>query len=161
MADEELGERTPSEFLRYLRELSGERTDALLHRKIFFSRLPSHVRTILVMALDANMVDQVATMVDKILEFSAQPAHGTCLSSEASSIASPSYDVFADKLEGLTRWVNDLCHSSSSSRSRSRSHSTSRTQPGMCWYHTKFAEKACKCIQPFSFKVSENFQGRN
>ncbi|XP_014775824.1 uncharacterized protein LOC106873111 [Octopus bimaculoides] len=104
MADEELGDRTPSEFLRHLRELSGERTDAPLLCKIFFSRLPFHVRTILATALDAYTVDQVATMADKILEFSAQPAHGACLSSEASSIAShkssPSYDVL------LTNWKN-------------------------------------------------------
>ncbi|XP_052829858.1 uncharacterized protein LOC128249674 [Octopus bimaculoides] len=148
MADEELGDRTHSEFLRHLRELSGESTDAPLLRKIFFSRLPSHVRTILATALHTNTVDQVATMADKILEFSTQPAHGACLSSEASSIAShkssPSYDVFADKLEELTRRVNDLCRSKQSfshSRSRSHSHSTSRTQSGMCWYRTKFAGK--------------------
>ncbi|XP_014774470.1 uncharacterized protein LOC106872118 [Octopus bimaculoides] len=160
MADEELGDRTPSEFLRHLRVLSGESTDALLLRKIFFSRLPAHVRTILATALDANTIDQVATMADKILEFSAQPAYGACVSSEASSIAShksSTFDVLADKIDKLTRRVNDLCRtkcSSSCSRDRSRRNSPSKTQPGMCYYHAKFADKAHKCIQPCSYKAS-------
>ncbi|XP_029647994.1 uncharacterized protein LOC115222021 [Octopus sinensis] len=40
MADEELGDRTPSEFLRRLRELSGKAADAPLLRKFFFQGCP-------------------------------------------------------------------------------------------------------------------------
>ncbi|XP_014779219.1 uncharacterized protein LOC106875535 [Octopus bimaculoides] len=64
MADEQLGDRTPTEFLTLLRDLSGESTDAPLLRKIFFSRLPLHVQTILATAFESNTVDQVATMAD-------------------------------------------------------------------------------------------------
>lgn len=69
MEDEQLSDRKLSEFLQRLRELiDSPSDDAVLLKKIFFARLP-----ILSIGLEANSIDQMAAMADKILEFSSQP----------------------------------------------------------------------------------------
>ncbi|XP_029636862.1 uncharacterized protein LOC115212163 [Octopus sinensis] len=164
MADEELGDRIPSQFLRRLRELSGDSTDAPLLRTIFFSRLPSNIRTILATALEHNTMDQISTMADQILELSGQPSScGACVCTEAPSTASVksypvSHDAIFDKLDAFTRRMDKLCRENRRfSRSRSRSASrASRPRSGLCWYHSIFADKARKCIQPCSFKLLGN-----
>ncbi|XP_014782578.1 uncharacterized protein LOC106878010 [Octopus bimaculoides] len=166
MADEELGDRTLSQFLRRLSESSGDPTDAPLLQQIFFSRLPSDIQMILAMALEYNTVDQIATMVDKILEFSRQPSsHGACVCSKAPLAASfnsssLSHDAISDKLDVLTQWMDSLCQDNTCfSRSCSRSRSApraSRSHSRLCWYHSNFADKVHKCIQPCSLKPSGN-----
>lgn len=72
MKEEHLGDRSPSEFLRQLRELSDSSVDySPLLKKIFFSHLPQHVQTIFATGLEVNPVDFIALMADKILEFSS------------------------------------------------------------------------------------------
>ncbi|CAI9729979.1 Hypothetical predicted protein [Octopus vulgaris] len=95
MADEQLGDRTPSEFLRRLRELSGNASDAPLLRKIFFSRLPAYIQTVLATGLETNTVDQIATMV----EFAVQPSsRSACACSQTSSAS----------IEGLSKLIETL-----------------------------------------------------
>eukprot|EP00106_Octopus_bimaculoides_P007593 XP_014775035.1 PREDICTED: uncharacterized protein LOC106872526 [Octopus bimaculoides] len=80
MQDEHLGDRTPFEFLRWLRELSDTPLeDNPLLRKLFFSRLPLNVQSILATMVNSNLLSQIATMADKIIAFTVQPApHHTC-----------------------------------------------------------------------------------
>ncbi|XP_029634954.1 uncharacterized protein LOC115210491 [Octopus sinensis] len=131
MADERLGDKTPSQFLRCLRELSGNFADAPLLRKIFFSMLPANLQAILATALESNSVDQIATMADKTLEFSGQPkSRGMCVCTETPSTASVSAsslspDTISDKIDALTRRTDELCRENRR-RWRSRSRSTSR-----------------------------------
>eukprot|EP00106_Octopus_bimaculoides_P013105 XP_014780547.1 PREDICTED: uncharacterized protein LOC106876498 [Octopus bimaculoides] len=165
MQDGELGDRMLSQFLRHLRELSDTAEDNSLLRKLFFSRLPPNVQTILTTAVDTNTVDQLAIMADKILEFAIQPApRHVCSCSELSSAASSSsHDDILEKLAFLTHQMDAFCGGlSNSSRRRSRSRSRSRStdsflsSSGLCWYHARYQHKARKCIQPCSFHSSEN-----
>ncbi|XP_029636200.1 uncharacterized protein LOC115211691 [Octopus sinensis] len=129
MADEQLGDRTPSQFLRHLRELSGNAADVPLLRKIFFSRLPAHVQTMLATALESVSVDQIATMADKVLEFSRpSPSRGLYACIEP-PLTPPTNDKLAEKIDALTQRIDDLCRSiGRQPRSRSRNSSISRSR---------------------------------
>ncbi|XP_029644577.1 uncharacterized protein LOC115218783 [Octopus sinensis] len=127
MADEQLGDRTPSEFLRRLRELSGNASDAPLLRKIFFSRLPAYIQTVLATGLETNTVDQIATMADKMVEFAVQPSsRSACACSQTSSA---SIEGLSKLIETLTKRMDAMCRDGKrSSKSRSRSRSSSRSK---------------------------------
>ncbi|XP_029651340.1 uncharacterized protein LOC115224557 [Octopus sinensis] len=102
MADEQLGDRTPPEFLRRLRELSGKSADAPLLWKIFFSRLPAYIQT----ALESNSVDQIATMADKMVEFAVRPSsRAACVCSETSA---NSIDGLSKQIESLTKRMDAM-----------------------------------------------------
>ncbi|XP_029639498.1 uncharacterized protein LOC115214442 [Octopus sinensis] len=154
MADGKLGDRTPSEFLRRLRELSGKAADAPLLPKKFFSRLPAYIQTVLATALESNTVDHIATMADKMVEFAVQPSsRSACVCSQASSA---SFEGLSKQIESLTKRMDAMASDGKRfSRSRSRSRSSSRStqsKSGLCWYHSNFGEKAHKCIQPCTYK---------
>lgn len=73
MQDERLRDRCPTEFLRWWKELSDSLAEnAPIIYKKHFSHLPPEVQTMLVLTLEVNMVEQLATMADQILEFSSR-----------------------------------------------------------------------------------------
>eukprot|EP00106_Octopus_bimaculoides_P003445 XP_014770887.1 PREDICTED: uncharacterized protein LOC106869596 [Octopus bimaculoides] len=162
MQDEELGDRTPSQFLRHLCKFSDTTEENSLLRKLFFW-LPPNVQTILATAVDTNTMNQLATMADKILEFADQPApHHFCSCSEVSSTASSSlHDDILEKLASLTCRMDVLWGGHTRSlRSRSWSHScltdSFPSSSRLCWYHTRYQHKACECIQLCSFQSLGN-----
>ncbi|XP_036369742.1 uncharacterized protein LOC118768063 [Octopus sinensis] len=110
MAEEQLGYRTPFQFLRHLWELSGNAVDGPLLRRISFSRLPAHVQTMLATVLESVSVDQIATMADKILEFpKPSPSRGLCACTEPPPTVSPTQNSLAERLDTLMWRINDLC----------------------------------------------------
>ncbi|CAI9730252.1 Hypothetical predicted protein [Octopus vulgaris] len=65
MQDEHLGDRTPSEFLCRLQEISDiPLEDNPLLRKLFFSRLLPNDQLILAIMVDSSLLDQIATITD-------------------------------------------------------------------------------------------------
>ncbi|XP_029652553.1 uncharacterized protein LOC115225747 [Octopus sinensis] len=141
MADEQLGDRTPSQFLRHLREPSGNAADAPLLQRIFFSRLPADMQTMLATVLVSVSVDQIATMADKILEFpKPSPSRGLCACTEPPPTVSPTQNSLAEWLDTLTWRIDDLCRAIGR-RPRSCSRSGS-------------AEKAEWCTQLCTFQPS-------
>ncbi|XP_014772290.1 uncharacterized protein LOC106870655 [Octopus bimaculoides] len=115
MQDEQLGDRTPSEFLRDLREFSNTPLeDNPLLRKLFYFRLPPNVQSILATTIDSNSHDQIATMADKIKVFTVQPApHHTCLdtvvASSSTTKSSPSsHDDILARVDTLARCIDTL-----------------------------------------------------
>lgn len=159
--DEEMGDRKPSQFLRYLRSLAGASTavsDALL-KQIWLQRLPSNASAILTSqpALD---LDALSTLADRIVEVAPPPVPAILAVSGKSN---------SDLMTELIKKVADLqtqCASMTSrdkrddrSRDRSRSRTPARHPPSnMCWYHDKWAEKARKCTPPCNYKQG-NAQG--
>ncbi|XP_014773505.1 uncharacterized protein LOC106871520 [Octopus bimaculoides] len=168
MKDEHLGDRTPSEFLRRLRELSDTSPeDNSLLRKLLFSRLLPNVQSTLATAVDSNSLDQLAARVDKIIEFTVQPSpHHTCsdtvVASSTTAMSTPSsHDDILERVSARrmdTLWQEHASSRRPRSRSRSKSRSTRSTRTGsnLCWYHATFKEKSRRCIQPCSFQLSGN-----
>ncbi|XP_052830219.1 uncharacterized protein LOC128249776 [Octopus bimaculoides] len=130
MQDEHLGDRMPSEFLRRLCELSDTPLeDNSLLRKLFFSWLPPNVQSILATVVNSNLLNQLATMADKIIEFTVQPApHHTCSDTvvASSTITKSFLSSYNDILDTLWREHASSCRPHSRNHSKSRS---SRSTP--------------------------------
>lgn len=171
ISNQELGDRKPSQFLRHLITMAdGGVSDEFL-RSMWMNRLPAHVQPYLISQSSATL-ENLADLADKICEATAPAA--------PFQVASTSnYDGLLQRIDHLittriqtelTKQISQLSlhqgrsrsssrfsRSQSTSRSRSRGRSRSRT-PGMCWYHSVFAEKARKCTSPCNY-VGGNARG--
>ena len=73
---EDLGDRKPSQLLRRLQQLLGDRAstiDATFLRELFLKRLPNHVRMVLASTPDTVSINQLAELADKIVEMASPP----------------------------------------------------------------------------------------
>ncbi|XP_054277151.1 uncharacterized protein LOC128996042 [Macrosteles quadrilineatus] len=187
LMEEELGDKTPSQFLRHLRSLVGSTTiqDSLL-KTIWMQRLPAHVQSILQVQISAQ-TDTLAITADKIL--AVQPNASFCHSltsmpTSLNAVNSPNLkSSFSDdpkltevlsKLSALELQMKNMRKDVDSlrdrrPRSRQRSLSSSRYHAGsssdtteqtnLCWYHKRFGYQAEKCIPPCNFTSPTNSKG--
>ena len=159
---EELGDRKPSQLLRRMQQLLGDAAgpnpDNSFLRELFLQRLPSHVRMVLASSGEMTL-DALAQLADKVMEVSA-PA----ISSVSVAPLTSEVEQLREEVGRLRSLIANLQVSQPQSESgnqrgafRSRSCSRSRaTSPhpsapddsGLCWYHSKFGEKAHKCSSP-------------
>ncbi|XP_014773237.1 uncharacterized protein LOC106871348 [Octopus bimaculoides] len=161
---ENLGDRTPSEFLRRIRELSDNTpADSFFIKKLVFSCLPTNVQTILANMVDTNTIAQIASSADRIREFSQRPIAADSVIVSSSSRQQPDNengDTTLKAIDGSTRQIAQFCRVRRRSRSRSffskRRNTFSTHNSSVCWYHAHFHDKARHCNTPCAFKVSEN-----
>lgn len=151
---EELGDRTPSQFLRHLKNLAGPDVPDDFLRTLWTSRLPNNVQSIIASQAKASL-EEVAELADRVLDV-VSPA--SCLQ-VASTSSTTARDTNA-QIAALTRQVRSLqAQLSRKTRSRSRNSNTSERRRSAsnykkynnCWYHNKFGNKAKKCIQPCDY----------
>ncbi|KAJ1518939.1 hypothetical protein ONE63_011448 [Megalurothrips usitatus] len=144
LAEEDIGDRTPSQFLRHLRALAGGSAavnDAVMKR-IWTRRLPSHVTAILASQPDLGL-DKLAPLADRVLE----AAPGIPSVHAVSTAAAPGpVDALAKMIETLAGRVEALTQQSRSrprGRSRSRNNNNDGggarggSDSGLCWYHER------------------------
>ena len=140
---EELGDRKPSQFLRRMQQLLGDKareTDNAFLRELFLQRLPPNVRMVLASTPDTGNLDNLAQLADKIME-----------------VATPSPTIAAvsttSELEHLRKEVAEMksmlqaLQSPRQSGTR-RSPSPHRQPQELCWYHNKYGDNAQKCKPP-------------
>lgn len=157
--DEQLGERTPSQFLRHVCTFAGTSVQDDILCEIWSSRLPSALRPILAVAAD-KLLDQLAEAADEV--FQAMRGNDIC------GVARTTPRPADDALERLTAQMGALlqemaemgqmfterrpCELRSQSRDRRRSQSRSSIHhTGYCWYHNKFGSTARVCKSPCDF----------
>ncbi|XP_064475096.1 uncharacterized protein LOC135389062 [Ornithodoros turicata] len=165
ITSEELGNRKPSQLLRRMQQLLGDRAtslDASIVRELFLQRLPSNVRLILTSS-EGITLEALAQLADKIMDNMSLPMSAPALSSissEQSELAKLRADL--EKLTDLvtTSLRNPRSRSPSPARTRNWTpqfrHRRSRSRPSdpnsnFCWYHATFGNRARKCTPPCWF----------
>ncbi|XP_064462468.1 uncharacterized protein LOC135373138 [Ornithodoros turicata] len=176
---EELGHRRPSQLLRAMQALIGDRAAAFddsLLRELFMQRLPPQVQMILTTASSLSL-SELAQHADKIVEVTGPSvAAVSALSQQAPTAPLPSsssqqqIEELRAEVRNLSSMVSALSRRApgrrpqrprSSSRSRRRSASPVRdnsNSSGFCWYHETFGDAARKCLKPCAW--SENAAGQ-
>ena len=149
---EELGDRKPTQLLRRMQQLLGEKastTDGSFLRQLFLQRLPSNVRMVLASTADTTSIDELANLADKIME----------VATPAPSISAVSQSQFSSEMEQLRSQISDLqklvqrlstSQRRNPPRTRSPSPAPQQSQSNLCWYHQKFGDSAKKCREPCS-----------
>ncbi|KAK2578098.1 hypothetical protein KPH14_012843 [Odynerus spinipes] len=163
MEHEEMGDRTPSQFFRYLKNLAGNDVPEEFLRTVWLNRLPTSMQSILVAQGEAK-IEKLTSAADRISERLRSPANRGTLA------AVTDVDALARKIAAVAveqrkpRQVNYRQRSKSPNRSnqqrRDRSSSAQRRR-GLCWYHWRFKDKANRCVPPCTYNETGNYnQGR-
>ena len=159
---EELGDRKPSQLLRRMQQLLGDRagvTDSTFLRELFLQRLPSNVRMVLASTSATTSLEELAELADKITEVAAPTI--------AAATASPPSPQLLAEIQQLRTEVRQLQNSVRTLSRQSRGRSTSRSRQSspaphstddssMCWYHQTYGEAAKKCKSPCSYTQQSN-----
>lgn len=156
---EELGDRTPSQFLRHLKQLAGSEVPESFMRTIWASRLPSSTQAIIA-SQTKTPLDEVAELADKIHDVVTPNPSIAATSTTPMSFEDPKDRKIAEltsQVNALQMQMERMSRSRTRRRSSSRSHrETSRSQSNYrkfptCWYHHKFGHKANRCVKPCDF----------
>lgn len=179
LSGEQLGDKKPSDFYRYLKTLAGSSNavGAELIRNIWQNRLP-HLINIAIIPQKDQPLETLLSVADQIWEAMQSSNISSIGSSSESRTKNPTVNSATshsdDKFNHIEREINELkqmfadmktntdrsrsrSRDSNSSRfNRSRSHSRGRRSfnknGSLCWYHFKFSNKANKCINPCEWK---------
>lgn len=149
---EEIGDRRPSQFLRYLQHLAGASYPEEFLKATWISRLPVNLQTAIAMRPDASL-ETLANMADTVHELAPPAPH------IASAEATSSNAKIVEELAKMSRQIEALSFKARrnsrrgyrNEQSDSRSQSNYRKFP-ICFYHFKFGEKATKCQKPCDYK---------
>lgn len=174
LANQEIGDRKPSAFLRELKAKAGDNFSPQVLTSIWKEALPADVQMILAGNPEASIETQ-AELADKVMGI----VHKT--SRQVSAVSKPENDQIAE----LTKQISALGKTLSThisrfaqyrntvkpetkpasehrepggnrKRSRSRSRSRNRENDGLCWYHARFGDKARKCEDPCAKRPKPN-----
>ena len=164
ISGEELGDRKPTQLLRQMQQLLGDRLSASadaasFFRELFLQRLPANIRMVLASTDSTMDINKLADMADKVIEVSAPS-----VSAITSSAHSTDVKELREEVARLTDLVASLTTGPYHSRRRStprprRSQSPAPTsaspaQDSLCWYHRRFGDKAKNCHDPCSWENS-------
>lgn len=170
LEQEQMGDRKPSSFFRYLRSLAGPAFPDQLLKTIWSNRLPRQVQIVLA-AQQQQTITELADLADKLSEISAQPSevHQVTGNSPSSSLDSNGTIIAAIQKQvadltlavaALTDFKNRPSRPRSRSTSRHRNHSQSSLHNDeYCWYHNCFGPRATKCIHPCTWSNKKHEQG--
>lgn len=155
LSKEDLGDRTPSQLLRHMQALLGNKAesfDATLFRELFIQRLPATVQRVVAAAAPETSLSSIATMADSVMEIDNSTVSSIKTSShqERDSLGKQIAEL-SQQLASLSARVDRLGSQNSSHRSRSRNRSKSPHPSGLCYYHRRFKNNAKKCVQPCNF----------
>ena len=150
---EELGDRKPTQLLRRMHQLLGEKmqtTDGSIIKELFMQRLPTNVRMVLAAASERTPLEELAALADKIMEVASPSIATMATPTQATS----EVDRLRAENASLQKQISALQAATGPRRRRSRSRNHGRprspSQSGVCWYHRRFGDAARKCSLPCS-----------
>lgn len=160
---EEIGDRTPSQFLRHLRNLASDAVQDEFLRTLWLNRLPGTMQAILATQSDLSLA-KIAEIADKIKETaSASQIHAT-----SQAVSTPTHEEIADlkaQVRQLSLQIAEFSRerprdrrpadrNRSSSRYEQRKDNTSSAETQRrCWYHRRYGASATKCRSPCSYQA--------
>ena len=161
-SSEDLGDRKPSQLLRHMQQLLGDKAataDRSFLRQLFLQRLPPNVRMVLASTKDDEDLESLASLADKVVEVAAPTVSTVQTSETTQSQLSTEVEQLRGEVVRLQKLVTSLSATRHPRPNRRRTPSPAPpTRPSdLCWYHARFAEKAAKCNQPCSWS-QENSQ---
>ena len=171
LSREEIGDRTPSQFLRHLRDLAKTDVPDNILRTLWEERLSPHVQAILATQAPTVSLTDIAKLADKVAE--------TTQTRKVASVSGPDAETtsllvaMARQMEALNAQVEALSVSHAekyarpssprprslsrdSRRLNSRSRSRGRSDSGLCWYHEEFGAKAHRCRSPCNWQGNDS-----
>ncbi|XP_028161227.1 uncharacterized protein LOC114353420 [Ostrinia furnacalis] len=160
----ELGDQKPTQLLRVMRDLAGEKVTDDALKVLWMGHLPSQVRAVLSVSTESSL-DTLAIMADKMMEHTDRNTIAEIASSpsQPSTSRDPHYELLSKQIEKLTLEIAAIRESRTNyrrpyrarSRSRSRTNGKKPGDPGWeCFYHHRFGDKARKCEPPCARKPS-------
>ena len=156
---EELGDRTPAQFLRHLRNLAGTSVNEEFLQNLWTARLPTSTQHVLA-GMPEKSLTALAEIADRVHEIRPEKGRIAAVSQDNAIMALKEELIQIIKLEisAISRTQDRRGRSHSRGRSKSTSRWPSRnrgntTQSGNCWYHERFGEKASKCREPCAWKA--------
>lgn len=159
LEQEEIGDRSPSQFLRHMRRLAGTTVTDEFLRTLWASRLPNMTRAIVTAQADLPL-NKLAEIADQI------HAEGAGQTQVASVATDRGTEMLLQRLEQLETRIAEMFFSRPKQcggawfRSRSRSDSKDREQQPssqfgkkrICWYHQVFKERSTTFRGPCSYE---------
>ena len=168
-----------------MRQLLGDRTlEESILKQLFLQRLSTNTQLILAPTSDTVSIEQLATVADKISEVApsvgqiatvnvGKPGSDAAEQSEVTELRK-TVEQLSNKLEALEASLRGrpryraasryYCNHSSSKNKQSHQRSPPpKTHEGdNCWYHWRFGDKAHTCVQPCTYKsTQENDKASN
>lgn len=145
-----LGDKKPSTLLREMKVLAPEIDETFL-RNVWMERLPPHMRGIL-SATDVSDLAKLGVTADAIAE------NTVALGIQQMSVQHPNNNPLEEvlqKLKELTIKVDKVSQRMDRLDATKRHRSKTPARSNMCYFHTKFGNKATKCQPPCAFKCTE------
>lgn len=159
-SSEELGDRKPTQLLRQMQQLLGDRAgtlDSTFLKQLFLQRLPANIRTVLATAPTSTTLDELAELADRIAEV-ATPTIATVTSNQPASELEQLRAEISKLQVAIQSLTKDRRSRSPSRGPRLRSPGPPTSADTICWYHRRFGEAATKCTPPCSMAKQENYQ---
>lgn len=161
--NEVMGDRKPSQFYHDLRKLASPYTSEQFILTLWKNRLPDRIRSILAV-VDDYKVDKLIKAADQVEEVWTRSSHRAsdiaAVSSPPAQNARPNDSPAANisTRDGVRRLHAKFEALSIVNRRRARSRSPrkyrrrSRSRDGLCYYHSRYCERALKCRSPCKWK---------
>ena len=154
---EELGDRKPTQLLRKMQQLLGDRAGTLDNtflKDLFVQRLPANIKMVLATAPPATSLEELAELADRVAEVAVPTVAAVTPTQRSSEIEQLRAEItkLQTSLQSLTRERQRTPGRGTRVRSPNRGHDT------ICWYHRRFGEAATKCTPPCSMAQQENYR---
>lgn len=150
----ELGDLKPSQLLKRMKDLAGNKISDDALKSLWMERLPETVRSI-VTIVDGNSA-QMALQADKLMEVQNYPTISTV---QQDSTLKAEIEELRNQIRYMRTNQHDRGRSSDrNQQQRNRSKSRTKVRFPFCKFHYRFGDKARKCEEPCQFKnlKSEN-----
>lgn len=156
-----LGDSKPSDLLRKMRELSCQKVQDEFLRALWLQRLPTTIHTVL--ATNTADLDQLAVAADAMFEVTQASSNSIREVSSTSNYAMDDLFKVVCNLEGkIDSLKKDSRMPKKSTRQRTRSRSSTPVKASavskkkLCYYHSRFANRAQHCKHPCSWVNSKS-----